>query len=706
MQQNKCLKFRADILDIGTINDDFIAVASQNQNIKIIAPTQCKVLHNLYFDLLGKNTTAIAFHPTQDIIAIANGEVLYILDATHRNIMHTIQTHSGAITLLTFLPNTSYLICGTVNGRVIQYRYEGKSQISRLCSFPYTKSSSAKSVKHKYVSAIAYNSDYLACSGYGGAVTFLKLHSHAKKFTFEVSKSRVNALAFLEDKRIVFGNSEGTLFLAKIRKNAAITQINTLQRDIIQILPLPQQHYLLIASKSERVILFNTQSNKLVSNNFLVFEKRVKKMLLLGKNELLVSFIDNSIVKISLGDTKQLAQELRAGNLLQALQLLEADPMLQESSLATKAEELYKKLYSKCFLEFLHSKKRESLEALKPFSVLKSKKDDYQNLLLAVQNYTKLQNFYQEHKLALAYALCERFPALKLTPEYEKMERAYKQSFMLAQKQLLQQRSDRAKELLEPFATVASKRAMVQLLLRQNKQFLEFLRAVSAKEYATIENLLQTHPSFQEIPSYVTLQDAIKKDMHAIRDYIDKGEIPQAVTIIKKLQNIPSIKEELYRLYQLTQEAEKLLHYYEKSNFTQCYETLDAKSALESMQLAQLLEQHWNKLMESCEIYALEGNIKAVKDKLGDLIHISSRKNKIGDLLRLSFHSKIKKELQGQQYKAAENLIYSYIDIFGMDSEIEQLMKAFEKLTQQTLAITFTQQKHKERNSWLYTDIS
>ena len=706
MQQNKCLKFRADILDIDTINGDFIAVASQNQNIKIIAPAACKVLHNLYFDLLTKSTTAIAFHPTQDIIAIANGEILYILDATHRNIMHTIQTHSGAITLLIFLPNTSYLICGTANGRVVQYRYEGKSQISRLCSFPYTKSSSAKRITHNYVSAIAYNSEYLACSGYGGAVTFLKLHSHAKKFTFEVSQSRVNALAFLEDKRVVFGNSEGTLFLAKIRKNAAITQINTLQRDITQILPLLRKPYLLIASKSERVMLFNTQSNKLVSNNFLVFEKRVKKMLLLGKNELLVSFVDNSIVKISLGDTKQLAQELRAGNLLQALQLLEADPMQQESSLAAKAEELYKKLYSKCFLEFLHSKKRESLEALKPFSVLKSKKDDYQNLLLAVQNYTKLQNFYKEHKLALAYALCERFPALKLTTEYEKMEHAYKQSFMLAQKQLLQQRTDRAKELLEPFATVASKRAMVQLLLRQNKQFLEFLRAVSAKEYATIDSLLKSHPSFQEIPSYIALENEIKKDMHAIRDCIDKGAIPQAIAIIKKLQNIPSVKEELYKLYQHAQEAEKLLHYYEKSNFVQCYETLDAKSELESMQLAQLLEQHWNKLIESCEIYALEGNIKAVKDKLGDLIHISSRKNKIGDLLRLSFHSKIKKELQGRQYKAAENLIYSYIDIFGMDSEIEQLMKAFEKLTQRTLAITFTQQKHKERNSWLYTDIS
>jgi len=706
MQQNKCLKFRTDIAEIDIINNDFLAVASQNQNIKIIAPAKCKVVYNLYFDLLTKKTTAIAFHPTQDIIAIANGEILYILNATHRNIIHTIQTHSGTIALLTFLADTSYLICGTANGRVIQYRYEGKSQISRLCSFPYTKSLSAKSIKHNYVSAIAYNSEYLACSGYGGAVTLLKLHSHAKKFTFEVSKSRINAVTFLEDKRVVFGNTEGTLFLAKIRKNAAITQINTLQRDITQILSLAHKPYLLIASKSEKIILFNTQSNKIVSNNFLVFDKIVKKILLLDANKLLVSFVDNSIIKISLGDTKELAQKLREGNLLQALQLLEADPILQESTLAAKAEELYKKLYSKCFLEFLHSNKRESLEALKPFSVLKSKKDDYQNLLLAIQNYVKLQNFYKEHKLSLAYALCERFPALKLTPEYEKMERAYKQSFMLAQKQLLQQHMEKAKELLEPFTTVASKRAMVQLLLRQNKQFLEFLRAVSQKEYATIDSLLQTYPNFKEIPSYIALENEIQKNMHTIRDYIDQGKTTQAVALIKKLQSIPSLKEELFKLYQLAQEAEKLLHYYEKNNFTQCYETLDAKSELESMQLAQLLEQHWKKLIESCEVYALEGNIKAVKDKLGDLIHISSRKNKIGDLLRLSFHSKIKKELQGRQYKATENLIYSYIDIFGMDSEIKELMRAFEKLTRHTLAITFTQQKHKERNSWRYTDIS
>ncbi len=705
MQQNRCLKFRADILAIAKLNNTFLAVASSSQNIKIIVPRECKVVHNIYFDLLGEKTTAIAFHPTQDIMAIANGSTLYILDTTHRDIMQTIATHDGHIEILTFLQETPYLISGTKNGRIIQYRFEGKSQISRLCSFPLGTTGYKKNIKHNYVSAIAHNSQYLACSGYGGAVTLLKFHSHAKKFSFEVSKSRVNALAFLDDGRLLFGNTEGTLFIAKARKNALITQINSLQRDIEQILPLPKSPYLLISSKSNTVMLFNTAIDKIVTSNFLSFDKDVKKMLLISPNELLVALVDNTIVKVSLGDKKELTAELKVDNLLAVFKLLQENPMLHNTPEAKKAEELYKKLYSKVLLEFLTSKERKVLEEIEPFSVLKNKKNDYNNLLLATENYSKLQNFYKEYKFALAYALCEKFPALKFTPEYQKMESAYKKSFTLAQKQLLLQRPDRAKELLEPFTTVSSKRAMIQLLLRQNKQFLEFLRAVSQKEYDRVAALVQQNPTFKEIPSYSALQDEAEENLQTVRRHIDNAEISEAVAMIKKLQNIPIIKAELQQLYEQSQEAQKLLHYYEKDNFSQCYETLDANIDLESMQLAKLLEKHWNKIINACEIYALEGNIKAVKEKLGELIHISSRRNKIGDLLRLSFHAKIKKELQRRSYKSAENLIYSYIDIFGMDSEIKQLMNAFEKLSHTVLAITFEQQKHKERNSWMYADI-
>ncbi|MBA1432706.1 MAG: hypothetical protein FAF04_03705 [Epsilonproteobacteria bacterium] len=100
MQQTKCLKFRADILDIDTFNNGQVAITSHNQNIKILLPQECKVIQNLYFDLLGEKTSAIAFHPTQAIAAIANAATLYILDTTHRDILQTIVTHDGAVEII------------------------------------------------------------------------------------------------------------------------------------------------------------------------------------------------------------------------------------------------------------------------------------------------------------------------------------------------------------------------------------------------------------------------------------------------------------------------------------------------------------------------------------------------------------------------------------------------------------------------------
>ncbi|MEN4053043.1 MULTISPECIES: hypothetical protein [Sulfurimonas] len=705
MQYLEALKLHTDIFVLEKVNKEFIAIASHLKNIKIASIEPLKIEQNIYFELLEAKTTALTFHPSLPLMAIANGEILYILDINKRNILQTIITHDGVIEKLSFMQNEPYLISGTQNGRVIQYRYEDKIHIARLCSFPYTSVTYKKSLNNNYVSAIAYNAEYIAASGYGGAVTLVKFHSQTRKFSFESSKTKVNAITFTEDKHIIFANVDGMLFMAKIRKNAHITQVNTHTRDILQLLKVPQSNYLLIIAKSSNIMLFDIRAKKIIKRNFLSFDANVRTALLLSKDILLVTLADNSVHKIYLGSQKVLRELLEKRELLEIFKLVESNPMLEKTPEAQEAEKLYKKLYSKVLLELITSKKEELLDRLKPFEVVKSKKESIKNLLLAYENYPKLQSFYSEHKYALAYALCEKFPALQLTPPYKKMESTYTKSFTLAQKQLLLQRPGQAKALLEPFATISSKRAMTQLLLRQNKEFLAFIKAIGDKNYEEVDRLVKTSPVFQEIPSYKALLEETDKHIEDIYKLIADAKLTEAVEMIKKLQHISVLKENLYKLYNLTQEAKKLLNYYEKNNFVKCYETLDDNSELESMQLAQLLEDHWKKRIKKCELFALEGNFKAVKETLGELIHINTRREKIGDLLRVSFHAKIKKELDRPNYKSAENIIYSYIDIFGMDSEVKQLMRSFEKTSHTKLAITFMQKKHKDRNAWTLSDI-
>jgi hypothetical protein len=284
------------------------------------------------------------------------------------------------------------------------------------------------------------------------------------------------------------------------------------------------------------------------------------------------------------------------------------------------------------------------------------------------------------------------------------MQALYKEHFTQAQKQLLLGDTLKAKELLEPFISIPSKRVMIGLLLRQNSNFLEFLKAVSQKEYEKIDTLLKKYPDFASIPSYHTLQEEISRALQELRSLIEAGKSQEAQTLLNRLQAIPWIQKEQLVLSNFLQEAKKLLHYYDKNDFKSCYEIVDKSEYLSSMQLTKLLERYWSRLMQECELYGLQGDIKAIREALGELLYISTRRAKVGDLLRLSFYSKIDKELFISNFHTAENLIYSYIDIFGKDSEIEQIMQNFEKTSGIKLAITSTKQSSKSRNSWVYSE--
>ena len=58
-----------------------------------------------------------------------------------------------------------------------------------------------------------------------------------------------------------------------------------------------------------------------------------------------------------------------------------------------------------------------------------------------------------------------------------------------------------------------------------------------------------------------------------------------------------------------------------------------------------------------------------------------------------------------KNYASAENFIYSYLDIFGLDSEIQKLMKSYEKRTSRKLAITAKESAKESGGGWNLHDL-
>lgn len=172
-----------------------------------------------------------------------------------------------------------------------------------------------------------------------------------------------------------------------------------------------------------------------------------------------------------------------------------------------------------------------------------------------------------------------------------------------------------------------------------------------------------------------------------------------------KIEGTPGFTQEIEQLHSMCDDMTRLQKLYKENDFYACYDLIDTFPHLYFSELGELLQKHWAKLMHECEEYASKGSVKDIKATLGELIKLNGRKDKTGDLLRVSFQVQIKFLLAKKSFNTAQNLIYSYIDIFTQDNEISSLMMKYEALTNKKLAITISNDENKTRNSWLNSKI-
>lgn len=699
MQQiSQCQRIRSELLSIKALNDDLIALSTQLHGIHIFSAATCEKKKVLFLEHLNYNTTAVDIHEDANICAVANNHIIYIISLLNKRVLGTIYTYNGEVNQLTFIPHTPYLISGTNRGRVMLYRYDSHYGLSRLTSFGYQQ-------KNSYVSALAYNKSYIAASGYGGSVKLLSLYTHKVVKVFHDSQVRVNALSFVDEEQLVFGNVNGLLCIYSLNQAYERSVIQMPFSDIRQIVSFGTSDFLLVSGESHFITLVDLKNKKILRQKYLTFTSEVTTMLFSKQGELIVVLKNNQLFRVRFSTTEDIKKAIVNKDLSKAFAIIENDPRLQNTKEHTRVEALYEKLYAKTLNALIDSNKEIFTKNIAILNTIDSKSDEIKLLHEAYKNYTKFQSLYLSKRYALAYNLCDKYKALKYTPHYKKMEEHFKEQFTFAQKQILLGREDIAKEILIPYITVLSKRPLINLLLKQNREFLLFLEALEEKNYEKIEHLAQKYEIFQEIPGYSALKKSQRILLHNITKSIENAKVDEALKQLKSLPPFTCKDSEIEALYEYANIVKRFLWHYEHNEFKECYELIDSDTRLERLEVAKLLEKHWQKLMNACEVYALAGDLQSIKEQLKELLIVPTRLQRVGDLLRLSFYTKIQKLIKKNKFQSAEHMIYSYIDIFGIDAELYALMRHYEKYTERKLAITDEQGKKHSRESWIHSDI-
>ncbi|WP_457747665.1 hypothetical protein [Sulfurimonas sp.] len=590
------------------------------------------------------------------------------------------------------LAHSPYSLVVTNMGRLYLCHTTSKNLLYRVCSY--------KGGVKSYIGAISAYKNYVACSGYGGEIKIIKLSSLEVIQEFVVTNKQITALLYFSQELLISGDAQGVISLHLLLKENT-HHITTPLSSITSIIKAPTADIILVGDISGKIILINIKTKKLISNNFAHYEYAIESLMLLENSTLKIGLQNNTIKQLYLPTAKDFRELVLDEEIAKSYELLDSFAYLQNTIEAKKINELYKKLYSNAINALINGDDTVYKSMYAIFETLPNKLKELKKLYRAYENYEKFSIYIQEKKYNLAYILSEKFPALQCTQLYSTIQELFKKNYAKAQKQILLGNEEEAKSLLSPFILVVQKREQIQLLLRKNSSFIAFLQAVAYKEYPTIKKLLYENQEFSQIPSYKALIQESNLIVENIKQLLLQANIDELFTLITRHQNNFIISSDLKSLYKDALNAKLLFEAYEENNFLLCYEILDKNSSLQNLELSQLLEIHYNKLIYTCEIFALDGDMPSIKNSLKELIALKSRSKRIGLILRRSFFSKILTLLHQNNLTNAQNFIYSYIDIFGVDKEIKNIMKKYEKISKKKLAITLTQEIVYSKDSWM-----
>ena len=686
------IKERSQITNLTLLDDGNIFYTTKYNGAKIVDTQYYKVVQKIIHKDLGADTTAICVSKDATLLAFANKNIINILNLKTKKVIKSIKTATQHINQLSFfLP---YIIAGTDQGRVLQYRYDNSALLARICSFPYRR----KHVTDNFISEFALFNTTLASAGQGGALIISDIYIQYNNQVLIEQGPYIDALCFIDQHTIVSANISGKVIVHSLKTGEILSSVDAPFSDVKQIIKMPNPHFVALCAEGNYVAIVDINKGKIVHTKYVTFPYNIEKMELISDESLLVTLKDYSLINVKLATPLQLKELIMQGDLEAAYDMVEQEKMLLESREYKILEQRYKLIYQNALNALLNQSKTLAQKIILPIKKISSKKRDIDALFTSFENYDRFKILYLEKKYALCFAMSIKHEALQKTPIYTKLEDAWKDTFINAQRHMTLGKDEHAKALLNEYITVSSKRPIIKLFLNKDKNFMTFLSSIQRDDFQTVEELLHDNPLFKEAPTYVVLKQSIEKNIVKIELLINKGDLIKAKELLMKFKRSSFIKKELKRVYTDFESMIKLQKAYHDNNFKTCYEILDTYPTLNSSELGILLNKHWAKLIHECEEFALKANPNGIKKTLDGLLLVQTRKGRVGDLLRVSFQSKIKAYLAKNSFGGAKNIIYSYIDIFGNDNEIKSLMKTYEAISKKQLAIT--QNDRVDRNSW------
>ncbi|WP_457564167.1 hypothetical protein, partial [Caminibacter sp.] len=380
-------------------------------------------------------------------------------------------------------------------------------------------------------------------------------------------------------------------------------------------------------------------------------------------------------------DEKKLKEAVDTKKFDKVYELIKENPFLKRTKAFKEMDEIWNKSVSTAYRLMEKGEYDKAKQILTPFLSVPQKRSIIQNILKDFAEFEKFKQAVLKRKYPLAYSLAAMYPAFRDTVYYKKMEDDWKKVFNKAKELIkIRGKEDEIRKLFMPFRGVSSKTPLIQALFN-DKQLYELLRNyLLSKKFDKFFELVERNPFLYETSEYEQAMKFGEKLEKEIKRLLNETKFKEAMNYAQILELFPKYKE---KAKEYKKEAE-ILSMFLNAIANKEYDLIEKLT----YEYPFLMENEDYKEMKNkisqkfklAEKEAMEGNIAKLREILGDLNNSLIYKHKIENIIKSAYLNQLMDLLVKKDEAKLQKGIENYIAFFGLDNEIEDILKIAKRL--------------------------
>jgi len=700
LQPIKILNVKRAVSKIKYIGDGQICVIDEDNTVRIYDVTTFKLTDGFKIKLPKNNpqesSVDISNNGKYIAIAIRGKHKTTVWSLKEKKLIYTLGWHKGDVLSVNFDREEKYLMTGGEDGRAYIWSMTTGKMVSSLP--PHAD----------YITSVAFSKNCLwgATGSYDKSVTITNISSMDISYRKKVHKGAVTLLRFMDKQRMVSGDKTGELVVWNYAKGKIDKRLIPMVDKILDVAFNSDESFMfVVCNTNKKVSLYAMEDYELISEEFIKMLEIPSRIEYIPELDyLVVGTFDGGVYFYDLfEDEKKLKEFIDNNEFEKAYDLVNKNPFLKRTKTYEALEDKWNKLLILAQKKFEKGETDLAKQILAPFLKIPSKRSLVQSLFNDFSEFEKFKKAVLSLKYPLAYSLVSKYPYLKNTIYYKKMEEDWKKVFNRAKELIFQKgREDEVREILKPFRGVTEKTPFIQTLFNEKQLYQLLQQKLQKKEFADFFALINRFPFLSDSDEYekaIRYGESLKQKAYEL---LKKGEYKKVVNIAELLEQFPMFKEEVN---DLKQKARLLLQFHRilathDLNLIENY--VKDHPFLEDVEDYQAIEKEWRDKLQKSEIYAAKGNVKEILNELSDYIKMKDKRIKIGQIVRSAYLQQIisllAKAVRGQDVsKYFEKAVKNYIKLFGFDMEISDLIEKAKRLK---MDIDFSNVEEGDMTKW------